>query len=119
MIPEDLDFEGDEPTLKHHFEVIPPGGSSKWFNQPGTDEYAVLDVYNPAAKFQRAHLTGKKVFLQLELNHLRFPKSQADELTVRWARLRLPLDRQSKVDSHRDLHPEVTGNLRLLARVQN
>ena len=63
-----------------------PGGSSKWFNQPGTDEYVVLDVYNSAAKFQKADLRGKKVFLQLELNHLLFPKSQADELTVRWER---------------------------------
>jgi hypothetical protein len=26
MTPDDLDFEGGEPTLKHHFEVIPPGG---------------------------------------------------------------------------------------------
>ncbi len=88
MIPEDLSQEGDQPTLNHNFEVIPPGGvfERRFSRETDFDEYVILDVRNPAGKFQRDDLRGKKIFLQLELNHLRFPKSQADELAVRWER---------------------------------
>jgi hypothetical protein len=86
MTPEEISQEGNEPTLNHNFEIILPGGVFKRrFEREGDfDEYVILDIYNPAAKFQKVDLRGRKLFVQLELNHLRFPQSQADELTNRW-----------------------------------
>lgn len=88
MTPEDMAKEGDDPTLHHNFVVIPPRRvySRHYLQDTDFDEYVVLDVRNPAAKFQKEDLRGKSIFLQLQMSHLRFPKSQADELAIRWKR---------------------------------
>jgi hypothetical protein len=88
MVAEDMGEEGDDPTLHHNFVVIPPGGMYKrrYLKDADFDEYVVLDVRNPAAKFQKKDLRGKRIFVQLQMNYLRFSQSQADELALRWKR---------------------------------
>lgn len=71
-------------TLKRprepYFQVIPPGEEGPL----GLREYVVLQVHNPSSKQAQTELLGQKIFLQLELDHLRLPEKLAQDLADRW-----------------------------------
>lgn len=62
-----------------HFEVIPPGGT--WV--PPEDRI-YLKVHTGEPSNQQFELLGKKIFLRLELDHLRFDKALAMRLRKDW-----------------------------------
>jgi len=88
-------LEWGEPDLKYigldtlepnkAFELIPPGGGSgDYFAKTHFPIHVV--VFDPSPRVHVEDLRGTKIFLQLEVDHLRFPKDLADTLAKRWAR---------------------------------
>lgn len=67
---------------KRDFEVIPPQSLSKYLSQG--EEYAILSVHDPRGR--RPELLGRRIFLQLEFDHLRFSRSVARDLAIKWER---------------------------------
>ena len=83
-LPEDEDLEArgielDRPR-EPYFQVIPPGKEGS----VALPEYVVLRVHNPSDKQVQTELLGKKIFIQLELDHSQLPKQLAKKLTDRW-----------------------------------
>jgi len=64
------------------FEVVPEGHTANYFDQH--DVPILLDVHNPLSPGLKTELLGRRVYLQLELNHLPFSKEIARDLTQRW-----------------------------------
>lgn len=82
--PEEEDLEAigidlDRPR-EPYFQVIPPGKEGS----VALPEYVVLRVHNPSDKQAQTELLGKKIFIQLELDHSQLPKQLAQKLTDRW-----------------------------------
>ncbi len=73
------EFNLDRP-VPPFFLVVRPGGEG----EASFGEYIVMRVHNPSEKRSESEWLGKKVFLQLELDHLPFPKRFAQDLAAKW-----------------------------------
>ena len=81
--PRDLAEHGinlDRPA-EPFFMIVPPGEESKF----GFSQNVVLRVHNPSESRPESEWLGKKVFLQLELEHLPFSKRFAQHLAAKWS----------------------------------
>ena len=73
------EFNLDRP-VPPFFLVVRPGGEG----EASLGEYVVMRVHNPSERRTETEWLGKKLFLQLELDHLQFPTRFAQDLAMKW-----------------------------------
>jgi len=82
-----IKFEPTIPHLEHpsvkDFKVIPPGDAI----EPLPRENIILPVHTRSSEGSKSDMLGKRIFLQLELDHLQFSNSIAHRLADEWKRL--------------------------------
>lgn|GEM_PF-5250314 len=73
------EFNLDRPDSRF-FLVVRPGEEG----ESSFGEYIVMRVHNPSERRSKSEWLGKKLFMQLDLDHSKFPKRFVRDLAVKW-----------------------------------